>query len=132
MQSIVIDASAVVEILRGGSARAAIKAHVVQADVAAPAILDLEVLSALRRLERAGEIESERASEAVGDLAQLRARRVPVAELAEAAWKLRGSLRIADAFYVALARMLGAQLLTLDSRLAGAPALGVTVVVPAA
>lgn len=127
----VIDASAVVEVICGGPAADSIKAHVVTADVAAPAILDLEVLSALRRLERAGEIDGSRALTAVCDLAQLRARRVPLADLASSAWMLRNNLRIADAFYVALARVLGAQLVTLDARLAGAPGLGVTVVVPA-
>ncbi|UUT34560.1 PIN domain-containing protein [Microbacterium elymi] len=44
------------------------------------------------------------------------------------AWALRASLRISDAFYVAAARLLDADLLTSDARLSNAPVLGVTVV----
>lgn len=130
--TVVIDASAVVEVVRAAPATDSIREHVLGADLVAPAILDLEVLSALRRLERAGEIRAERAAEAVADLASFAARRIPTTVLAEAAWAMRHSLRIADAFYVALARTLGADLVTLDARLAGAPGLGITVVVPAA
>lgn len=55
---------------------------------------------------------------------------VPHAVLLGEAWRLRGSLRVTDACYVACARLLGGVLLTTDARLARAamPEVSVTVV----
>ena len=45
-------------------------------------------------------------------------------------WSLRHNVSACDALYVALARRLACPLVTLDRRLAAAPHLGITVVVP--
>ena len=44
----------------------------------------------------------------------------PYAPLAERAWQLRLDFTIYDSSYVALAELLGASLITLDTKLAGA------------
>ena len=41
--------------------------------------------------------------------------------LADHAWELRGTMTMYDATFMALAELLGRQLLTLDRRIAGAP-----------
>jgi predicted nucleic acid-binding protein len=43
------------------------------------------------------------------------------------AWTLRDNVTVADALYVVLARHVGAELVTLDAKLAAAPSLGVAV-----
>jgi len=45
-------------------------------------------------------------------------------------WALRANVTAYDAAYVILARLLGATLVTRDTRLAKAPGLGIPVVVP--
>jgi predicted nucleic acid-binding protein len=94
----------------------------------APGILDLEVMSAVWRLARAGEVSADEAERAVAHLRTAPIRRVTAAALAPEAWVLRESFRIADAFYIAAARLLEADLVTSDARLSRAPTLGVTVV----
>lgn len=89
-------------------------------DQHAPAILDLEVIAAVRRLARGGLGEIE-ASEAVTDLSELSIRRYPHLALLPRIWELRHNVTPYDAAYVALAEVLGAPLLTADSRLAEAP-----------
>ena len=83
--------------------------------VAAPAHLDAEVLSALDRLERAGQLPG--ASERVAALAAFGARRWPLRPLLAPAWALRDRIATRDALYVALALSLGATLISSDGRL---------------
>jgi predicted nucleic acid-binding protein len=83
--------------------------------VAAPAHLDAEVLSALSRLLRAGELA--RPKDRVVALARFRARRWPLRPLLEPAWHLLDRIAARDALYVALAASLEATLLTTDGRL---------------
>lgn len=124
----IVDASALVDALlpttRQSAALNALAGH----DLAAPSILDLEVMSAIGRLARAGDISEEEAERAVVLLAEAPIRRLAAPGLAGEAWRLRGALRISDAFYVAAARQYDADLLTSDARLSRAPRLGVTVV----
>lgn len=87
----------------------------------APHLIDLEVLQVLRRYAAAGEISSQRAREALDDLAAFRLRRWAHDALALRIWDLRQNLTAYDAAYVALAEALGAPLLTRDRRLASAP-----------
>lgn len=83
--------------------------------VAAPAHLDAEVLSALSRLNRAGQLN--RPAERVEALAAFGASYWPLRPLLRRAWALVDRIATRDALYVALAESLGATLITSDGRL---------------
>lgn len=94
--------------------------------IAAPDLLDVEVLSGLRGLERSRAVSPGRAAEALDDLRSLPITRHQARTLVGDAWQLRHNFSAYDAMYVALARHLDAALLTLDRRLGKAAlALGV-------
>ena len=119
---LVVDASVLVVALAddgvdGDRSRARLAGEV----LAAPEVLDLEVLSVLRRLVATGEMPARRASLAVEDLATLPLQRAPHTPLLGRCWELRGNVTSYDAAHVALAEALGCVLLTADSRLASAP-----------
>ena len=119
---IVVDASAVLD----GLLSAAKHEHVARcltgasAPLAAPDLLDVEVLSVLRRWERHREISSSRGLQALADLDALPVIRYPARALTERVWRLRQNLTAYDAQYVALAQELSAELLTTDERMAAA------------
>jgi predicted nucleic acid-binding protein len=115
---LVVDASAVVEVLRRSQRGDAVAARMRGAALATPAHLDAEVLSALGRLERAGEAAPAEVTLALDRLVRLPAERLPVVRLLQRAWELRANIALRDGLYVACAEMLGATLLTLDGRLA--------------
>ncbi len=119
---IILDASAVVELLMGSRA-GRIVAERIESDGTLPrslALVDLEVANALRRLVRLGELDIPRAGGAVIDLGALALVRFPHTPFLGRVWELRDRLTAYDAAYVALAEQLGAPLLTLDARLARA------------
>lgn len=87
----------------------------------APELIDLEVVSALRRHVQAGQVPAPRAALAVADLAALPLRRAPHRPLLQRCWELRESVTPYDAAYVALAEALGVDLVTADVRLSRAP-----------
>ncbi|WP_109471145.1 type II toxin-antitoxin system VapC family toxin [Ornithinimicrobium cavernae] len=124
---LVLDASAGVNALVPGQLRDATLQRFAAADLFAPTLIDTEVLSALARLERAEAITTTEADRAVHAWSRLPFTRVPTDELAAEIWALRKGLRISDAHYVTLARLLGAPLLTADGRLARAPVRGLSV-----
>jgi predicted nucleic acid-binding protein len=119
---IVADASAVLDGLLDPGAHAEIAAFLSGAaePLAAPDLIDVEVLSVLRRWERRGEISTARAQQALEDLDALPIIRYPARALAGRAWKLRHNLTAYDAQDVALAQTLPARLLTTDERVATA------------
>jgi predicted nucleic acid-binding protein len=82
--------------------------------LAAPDLIDVEVLSVLRRWERRGDITASRAGQALLVLQALPLIRYPARALLERAWKLRHNLTAYDAQYVALAQELPAKMLTTD------------------
>jgi predicted nucleic acid-binding protein len=124
----VVDASALVELLLQGE-RAPAVAHAVRGtEMTAPDVVNPEVLSVLRRMERTGEVRPERAGQAVADLLDAPVRRFATLPLLPVVWELRGSVSADDACYVALARALGCPLVTGDLRLTRAPGLGVPLV----
>jgi predicted nucleic acid-binding protein len=115
----VVDASVLVEYLAAGEhAEAAAEAIGRERWIWAPALVDAEVGSALRRLTRTKEVSVKKAGVALDDLLQMRLQRVPLGALAERAWQLRDNVSFYDGLYVAVAEELGAPLLTLDARLA--------------
>jgi predicted nucleic acid-binding protein len=125
----VVDASALVELLLQGVRAAAVAQAVRGTGMTAPDVVDPEVLSVLRRMERTGEVAPERARQAVADLLDAPVRRFATLPLLPVVWELRASVSAHDACYVALARALGCPLVTGDLRLTRAPGLGVPLVV---
>lgn len=114
-----MDASAIVEALLGTNLGARVRARMRGHILHAPAHLDAEVLSALGRLHRAGDIQESVAGEALDELAAAPIRRHPLASLLNGAWERRANQRLVDALYAELAASLdAASLLTTDARLA--------------
>jgi predicted nucleic acid-binding protein len=89
--------------------------------MAAPDLVDLEVLSVLRNQLIGGKLDRRRAELALADLTDLPLERAPHGPLLMRCWELRDNLTVYDAAYVALAEALDASLLTGDARLAAAP-----------
>lgn len=85
--------------------------------LAAPELIDLEVVSILRRAARAKRLDERRSAQALSDLAALPLRRVPHLPLLERVWELRDNLSAYDASYVALAEALETVLVTADGRI---------------
>jgi predicted nucleic acid-binding protein len=88
--------------------------------LAAPALIDLEVVSVWRGLARGGRLDARRVGQALDDLQDLPIQRVEHTPFLIRCWELRDNLTIYDAAYVALAEALQAPLLTGDRRLARA------------
>ena len=86
-----------------------------------PHLVDVEVVKALRRLVRTGEVSPGRAEEAIADLIDLDLHRHPHLDLLGRAWKLRDNISIYDAMYVTLAEAIEATVVTCDRPLAKAP-----------
>lgn len=89
--------------------------------LAAPHLIDIEVLSAWRRLAATGPIDERRAELALADLRALRIERVPHVALIDRCWELRAIMTIYAAAYVALAELIDSVLVTADAKLAAAP-----------
>jgi predicted nucleic acid-binding protein len=89
--------------------------------LAAPELIDIEVVSTLRRAARAKRLDERRSAQALDDLAALPLRRVSHLPLLARVWELRDNLSAYDASYVALAEALGTLLLTADGKLERAP-----------
>lgn len=87
----------------------------------APHLIDLEVLSVLRREVTIGRLPLRRATLALNDLRDLPLRRAPHAPFAARIWGLRDNLTTYDAAYVVVAEALRVPLLTADRRLSRAP-----------
>ena len=122
---LVIDASAVTELVLGRPAGDVVGEHLADHEFAlhAPHLIDVEVLSALRRLVASGEATAQRAGEAIADLLDLPIERYPHDILVPRIWELRENFSAYDAGYVALAEAVTDEpvpLLTADARLARA------------
>lgn len=87
----------------------------------APHLLPVEVTSVLRRAVLSGRLSDDVAAMAHGDLVALPLDLVEYAPLAERCWELRATVSAYDAWYVAVAEALGAELATLDRGLLRAP-----------
>ena len=120
---IVVDASAITEFLLQTPLGMRVEARLftVGEELHAPHLLDVEVVQALRRLVRTGDVLPVRAEEALGDLAALAIRRHSHFDLLDSAWELRDNLTAYDAMYIALAEATDAVLVTCDARLSTAP-----------
>lgn len=120
VERVVLDASTAVDLLAATPAAAAASRRLARTELHGPAHLDAEVLSALGRLHRAGDLSAAEVETGLDRLARMPLHRHPVAELIPGAWARRDQLRLVDALYVALAEHLDAPLITTDHRLARA------------
>ena len=127
MSLYVIDASVAVEYLLRTPLGLSLAETIENARLAAPDLVDAEVMSGLRRAVHAGRLTDDRAVMAIDALRHWPVRRIASRALAPAAWQHHRNVTAYDAFYVAAANALGAPLLTADGRLARAPGLGITV-----
>ncbi|GAA1523207.1 type II toxin-antitoxin system VapC family toxin [Nocardioides humi] len=116
-RGLVIDASAAADLLRPGAAGEAVARAVEDGELHAPDLIDVEVPSAIARWERAGETTAPHAARSLGRYARLPIERHPGRSLIGAVWDLRRGVRIADAYYIALAQALDVALITTDLRL---------------
>jgi predicted nucleic acid-binding protein len=119
---LVVDAGVLaVALADDGADGDAVRARMRGEDLVAPQLLDLEVLSVLRRQMTVGALDARRADLALQDLAAMPLERAPHLPLLRRCWELRESLTPFDAAYVALAEALEVPLLTGDRRVARAP-----------
>jgi predicted nucleic acid-binding protein len=114
---IVVDASAVLEILGQTNIGIELEATLLDVELHAPHLIDLEVLNAVRRWERCGDIRPDEAGKILKAFSSLRITRHPHTPLLDRVWSLRHNLTAYDASYLVLARFLGAELVTMDSAL---------------
>ncbi|MPZ64667.1 MAG: PIN domain-containing protein [Pseudonocardiaceae bacterium] len=121
-RSVVVDASAMVDVLTGQPNREGLVGLLLGDGTAlhVPAFFDLEVVSVARRLELAGRLTARRADELLADFADLGISRHSLPPLTARVWSLRDWVRVADAYYVSLAEALEVPLLTTDLLLARA------------
>jgi len=122
MRLVVVDASAVIELLRRTTAGKRAAAALRGTTMTAPAHLDAEVLCALARLARDNPAETSIVAGRLRELARAPITRYPCHPLLASAWELRDNIAVRDALYVTLARRLDAPLVTADARLGRAPA----------
>lgn len=120
---IVVDASVLANVVgddeaAGKIARARLEAA---GEASAPDLVDVEVVSVLRRRWLSGDLSEARFRSAIDDLLALPVTRFPVGPMMTRAFELRANVTAYDACYVALAEALDCPLLTADVRLAAAP-----------
>lgn len=119
---IVVDASVLaVALIDDGPDGAASRAALAGETLVAPELIDLEILSVMRRQVSAGNMPVDRAELALSDLGDLPMRRAPHGPLLRRCWELRQTVTVYDAAYIALAEALGIALVTADARLSRAP-----------
>ncbi|MET3807227.1 putative nucleic acid-binding protein [Nakamurella sp. UYEF19] len=121
MAEVVVDASAMVDLLLDNELGSAVRLRLAGHALHAPAHLDAEVLSALGRLHRAGDLEAEDVESKLRDLVAAPIQRHGVGELVIGAWSRRHQLRLVDALYVQLAIVRDLRLVTTDRRLRAMP-----------
>lgn len=120
---IIVDASAVVELLLRTQKGLRIAARLAEdgGPFRAPALVDPEVMQALRDLVRRGAIQLVHAEAALVLFADSPLQRVPHDVLLARMWALRDNLTSYDATYVALAELSKCTLLTCDGPLSRSP-----------
>lgn len=119
-EKLVVDASAIVDYLVDSSLAQRVAERIDGTEVNVPAHFDAEVLSALGRLHRGGDITAGEVEQRVALTAQAPFHRHLLAPLLAGAWALQHNVRLVDALYIELASQLGATIVTTDSGMASA------------
>jgi predicted nucleic acid-binding protein len=119
---IIVDASVIAPALAdddvdGERARSRLRGE----QLMAPEVLDLEVLSVIRKALLAGALSQRRAGSALADLIDLDLTRVSHRPMLSRIWELQQNVTPYDAAYLALAEAVDATLVTGDRRLSRAP-----------
>ncbi|MBX7434579.1 PIN domain-containing protein [Mycobacterium sp. Y57] len=115
---IVVDASAVVELVLATPPGAAVAQRLRGEAVHAPAHFDVEVMGAVRRAVMRRLISDHEGLVAVADFLSLPVRRWPTKPFVSRAYQLRSTHSVADGLYIALAEGFDVPLVTCDGRLA--------------
>ena len=120
---IVLDASALVELILGTPAGQLVGERIADPAIGlhVPHLVDIEVVQALRRYTRDGDIDADAAVAALDDFRALDLHRHAHEPFLERVWQLRQNLTAYDAIYVALAEVIDGVLLTCDGKLSRAP-----------
>jgi predicted nucleic acid-binding protein len=118
---IVLDASVVVELLTNGALADSIRNELARSDESflVPHLIDIEVVSAIRRLVAGRRIDPHRAGQFLAGLATLPAERYSHTPLIGRIWELRHNFTAYDATYIALAEATNSVLYTSDEKLRG-------------
>ena len=116
---IVLDASVVVELLTNGVLADSIRHELAGRDesLVVPHLIDVEVISAFRRLVAGQRIDSHRSAQFLAGLAALPAERYSHTPLIGRIWELRHNFTAYDAAYIALAEATNSILYTCDEKL---------------
>ena len=116
---IVLDASVVVELLTNGILADSIRNELASSDESfvVPHLIDVEVMSALRRLVTGQRIGSHRSQQFLAELVALPAERYSHTPLIGRIWELRHNFTAYDATYIALAEATDSVLYTCDEKL---------------
>jgi predicted nucleic acid-binding protein len=119
--SIVVDASVLVAALVDSGPNGEWAEGIIAAgSLHAPELARVEASNVLRRLERAKEITTPEANAAYEDLIELPVELYSFDPFSDRVWELRHTVTSYDAWYVAVAEVLGLPLATLDQRLSRA------------
>ncbi|MEV0401029.1 type II toxin-antitoxin system VapC family toxin [Actinoallomurus sp. NPDC050550] len=127
--TVVVDASAMVEAFVGAlnGQTCLLMEEIEQNDVAAPHLIDSEVLHVLRKLEHRKVLSDDEADQVCELFTSLKITRYSAGGLLNRIWALRRNLTCYDATYVALAEVLDVPFLTTDARIARASGHGADV-----
>jgi len=118
---VVVDTSAVIEAVCAAQPDPALMERLATADRRfVPHLVDIEVISVVRRLVQRQALTGPRAELALSLFAELPLSRVSHEPLRARIWSLRGNVSPYDAAFVALAEAFEAPLLTCDARLSRA------------
>ncbi len=116
---IVLDASVVVELLTNGPLASSILRDLAgnSDSFIVPHMVDVEVMSALRKLAAGQRIDSHRSEQFLAGLEALPAERYAQTPLLARIWELRHNFTAYDATYIALAEATDSVLYTCDEKL---------------
>lgn len=117
---VIVDGTCLYEVVTDSPRSVAAMERIGDETCAAPHVIDVEVASVLRRDAMRGVRDETAARQALDKLSRWPGERFGHQLFLPRVWELRHNVRGWDGFYVALAEVLDATLLTLDRRLAGA------------